>query len=152
MPSEQAGNQDPYDSPFARLLEMVAGISQDGRGSALMQIKEKHKQAAGAVQGGLIVTLADFAFHRAVRSLMEPGQLAVTVELKLNFIAPAREGNLTATANIVSRGRRLIVGEMEVTNQDGALIAKGLGTYSLVNPSRQSGPSVLDDSQGSPPE
>ena len=139
MSTDPVVGQDQYDSPFARLLEMRPGISEDGRGTALMQIKEKHKQAAGAVQGGIIVTLADYAFHRAVRSFMQPGQLAVTVELKLNFIAPAREGQLTAAASIVSRGRRLIVGDMEVTNQDGTLIAKGLGTYSLIGSTGQAG-------------
>jgi len=126
------GSEGVYESPFARLLEMRPGPSQGGRGSALMEIKEMHLQTAGAVQGGIIVTLADYAFHRAVRSLIKSNQIAVTVELKLNFIAPARNGELTATANIISQGRRLVVGEMEVTDQDQTLIARGLGTYMLV--------------------
>ena len=131
-PSEAAGINE---SPFARLLEMRPGLSQGGQGSAFMTIKEMHLQNGGAVQGGIIVALADYAFHRAVQSSVQPGQAAVTVELKMNFIAPAREGELTATANIISRGQRLVVGEMEVTDQDKTLIARGLGTYTLVGPS-----------------
>ena len=99
-----------------------------------MSIQDMHRQAAGFVQGGIIVTLADFAFHRAVASLSETGQAAVTVELKLNFISPAKDGELIATANIVSQGRRLIVGEMDVKGEDDILIARGLGTYMLVQP------------------
>ena len=134
MSSDSSERESVYDSPFARLLEMRPGLSQDGRGSALMEIKDMHRQAAGAVQGGIIVTLADYAFHRAVRSVVPPEQAAVTVELKLNFIAPAREGELTATAHIINQGRRLVIGEMEVTDQDQRLIARGLGTYMLLQP------------------
>ena len=119
-------------APFADLLDMRAGVSKDGIGTALMSIKDMHRQAAGFVQGGIIVTLADFAFHRAVASISETGQAAVTVELKLNFISPAKDGELIATAKIVSQGRRLIVGEMDVKGEDDILIAQGLGTYILV--------------------
>ena len=134
MPSDPSSPGEEHSSPFASLLEMAPGISEDGRGSAHMDIKQMHLQAAGAVQGGIIVTLADFAFHRAVASLIEPGQLAVTVELKMNFIAAARQGKLTASASIVNRGRRLLVGDMEVTGDDGKRIARGLGTYILLQP------------------
>ncbi|PKB83085.1 MAG: hypothetical protein BZY88_03190 [SAR202 cluster bacterium Io17-Chloro-G9] len=134
MSSDLSNGETVYDSPFARLLEIRPGVSEGGRGSALMEIKTMHRQAAGAVQGGIIVTLADYAFHRAVRSVGQPEQTAVTVELKLNFIAPAREGELTATAHIINQGRRLVVGEMEVTDQNQTLIARGLGTYMLLRP------------------
>ena len=103
-------------------------------GAALETAVATGLAAAGAVQGGIIVTLADYAFHRAVRSVVPPEQAAVTVELKLNFIAPAREGELIATAHIINQGRRLVIGEMEVTDQDQRLIARGLGTYMLLQP------------------
>ena len=132
MTTDDPHSQLQYDAPFAALLDMRPGLSADGVGTTTMTIQDKHRQAAGVVQGGIIVTLADYAFFRAVRSVLNPDQGAVTVELKLNFIAPAREGELTATARIVSGGRRVIVGEMEVTDHRQTLIAKGLGTYIII--------------------
>ena len=123
-----------HRAPFARLLDMRPGISKDGVGTAFMNIQDMHRQNAGFVQGGIIVALADFAFHRAVSSLSQPGQAAVTVELKMNFISPAKDGELTATARIISQGRRIVVGEMDVTGEDQALVARGLGTFMLVQP------------------
>ena len=41
---------------------------------------------------------------------------------------------MTATATIISAGRRVMVGEMAVKDQDGKLIAQGLGTYLVVQP------------------
>jgi len=127
------GGEEPR-SPFAELLDIRPGISKDGVGSAVMKIQNRHLQAAGFVQGGLIVALADFAFARAVHSVSQPGQPTVTIELKMNFISPAKDGTLTATARILSQGRRIVVGEMEVIGDDQVLIARGLGTFMLLRP------------------
>ena len=132
MAPEDTSGEVGYEAPFAALLDMVPGRSSDGVGSASMTIQDKHRQSAGVVQGGIIVALADYAFFRAVQSLLEPGQEAVTLELKVNFLAPARDGELTATSRIVRSGRRVIVGDMEVADLNGTLIAKGLGTYLMV--------------------
>jgi uncharacterized protein (TIGR00369 family) len=118
-----------YEAPFAELLDMRPGQSADGVGSAFMPIHDNHRQLAGVVQGGLIVTLADYAIYRAVSSLLGPGQQTVTLELKVNFIAPARDGSLTATARVISGGRQVMVADVEVTDQRSTLIARGLGTY-----------------------
>ena len=118
-----------YEAPFAELLDMRPGESAGGVGSAFMPVHDNHRQRAGVVQGGLIVTLADYAIYRAVISLLGPGQQAVTVELKVNFIAPARDGTLTAIARVISGGRQVMVADVEVTGQGSTLIARGLGTY-----------------------
>ncbi len=124
---------DPeYEAPFAELLGIHTGLSADGVGSVSMAIEDKHRQTAGVVQGGLIVTLADHALHRAVTSTLDTNEFNVTIELKMNFIVPAKEGTLTATAKVVSRGGRVVVGDMEVTDDRQTLIARGLGTCLIV--------------------
>ena len=130
----QQGSTPPteQDGPFAQMLGIRPGESADGVGTAYMTVEDRHRQGAGAVQGGILVALADYAFFRACRSLFKEGEHAVTIELKLNFIAPARDGELTARSTIKSRGGRIIVGDMEITGPDGRLIATGLGTYITV--------------------
>ena len=125
------------DGPFAELLGIRPGISEDGVGTAFMTVEDKHRQGAGVVQGGLLVALADYAFFRSCRSLLREGEHAVTIELKLNFIAPAKDGELTARSTIKSRGGRIIVGDMEIHGEDGQLIATGIGTYMTVYDRRQ---------------
>ena len=120
------------DGPFADLLGIRPGQSANGVGTAFMTIEDKHRQRAGVVQGGILVALADYAFFRACRSVLNAGEHAVTIELKLNFIAPARDGELTARSAIKSRGGRIIVGDMEIFGADGQLIATGIGTYMTV--------------------
>ena len=128
----QAETTPGPDGPFADLLGIRPGVSEDGVGTAFMTIADKHRQRAGVVQGGLLVALADYAFFRACRSVLKEGEHAVTIELKLNFIAPAKDGTLTARSSIKSRGGRIIVGDMEIFGAEGQLIATGIGTYMTV--------------------
>lgn len=134
MADEPNTGEEVRRAPFADLLDMRPGISKDGVGTAFMNIQDMHHQNAGFVQGGIIVALADMAFHRAVSSVSQPGQSAVTIELKMNFISPAKDGKLTAIARLLSQGRRIVVGEMDVTGEDQTLIAHGLGTFMLLRP------------------
>ena len=118
-----------YESPFAELLDMRVSDPEDGTSTVVMPISPKHLQQAGRVQGGIVVALADYAMFRAIKPLLKPKESTTTIELKVNFLAAAQKGCLTGTAKIISHGRRLMVGEMEVRDEDSKLIAQGLGTY-----------------------
>ena len=123
-----------HESPFAELMDMRVADPDDGSSTVTMPINPSHLQQAGRVQGGIVATLADYALFRAVKPLLKPGEATTTIEIKINFLAPAERGELIATAKIISSGRRVIVGEMEVKDQDGKLIAQGLGTYLVIQP------------------
>ena len=73
--------------------------------------------------------LADTAMFRAVRSLLRRGERTTTIELKVNFLENTNSGLLTATAHVISTAERMMVGEIQVTADDGRLIAQGQGTF-----------------------
>lgn len=131
IPFDTSEDNFEYESPFARLMSMRHHPTVDGVGMASMTIQDKHRQLAGVVQGGIIVALADYAFHLACRPFLGTGQIAVTVEIKTNFLAPAEDGNLTATAKVISSGRRIIVCDVDVIGDEEKLIARSLGTYMI---------------------
>ena len=83
--SQPLENED--DSPFARLIGLKDGRSDSGVGTVSMTVQPHHLQSAGNVHGRLTAVLADTAFFRAVRSLLEPGDQTTTVEMKVNFLA-----------------------------------------------------------------
>ena len=74
---------------------------------------------------------------QALKPFLKPGEATTTIEMKINFLAPAESGVLTGTAKIISSGRRVMVGEMEVKDQDGKLIAQGLGSYLVIQPQKR---------------
>ncbi len=129
------GTDLPYDddSPFLRFVGIEVGLSQGGAGSVSLLVQPHHLQAAGQVHGGLIAVLVDTAFFRAVRSILGPGQRTTTVELKVNFLESANSGRLKAAATVLNKGGRLVSGDVEVTSDEGRLVAQGLGTFLILD-------------------
>jgi uncharacterized protein (TIGR00369 family) len=136
LATETPANRDDFvhESPFAKLLDMRVADPEDGTSTVVMPINPNHLQLAGRVQGGILVALADYSMFRAIRPLLKPGEGTTTIELKINFLAAAEKGELTATCEIISAGRDLMVGEMEIRDQNSKLIAQGLGTYMVLQP------------------
>ncbi len=120
------------DSPFLKHVGVEMDLSENGTGRVSLAVQPHHLQAAGQVHGGLIAVLADTAMFRAVRSLLSRGQRTTTIELKVNFLENTNSGLVTATARIISNENRLMVGEIEVTTEDGRLIAQGQGTFLVI--------------------
>lgn len=135
MPPDDAP-QELFDdnAPISRLLGFEGGRSGGGVGSVSMLVGPQHLQNAGNVHGGLIAAMADTAFFRAVRSLLGPGEGTATVEMKVNFLAPAQSGRLTATAAVLSNDGRLMIVKAAVASEDGTVVAQALGTYLVMRP------------------
>jgi uncharacterized protein (TIGR00369 family) len=71
-------------------------------------------QQNGYLHAGAITTLADSACGYAAASLMPADQDVLTVEFKVNLLAPARGERFRATGKVVRAGRTLTVCSAEV--------------------------------------
>jgi len=79
-------------------------------------------QQKGFVHGGIIGMIADSAAGYAAYSLMPASASLVTVEYKMNILAPAR-GTLVARGKVIKAGRTLTVARAEVYAEDGTHVA-----------------------------
>jgi uncharacterized protein (TIGR00369 family) len=71
-------------------------------------------QQNGYVHAGAITTLADSACGYAAVSLMPEDRDVLTVEFKVNLLAPARGDRFRATGEVIRSGRTLTVCSAEV--------------------------------------
>lgn len=85
-----------------------------------MVIQEAHKNARGAVMGGAIYTLADFAF--AVASNPEH-PATVTLDSSISFLNSTQGTVLYATARCEKDGKRTCFFNIEITDDTSTLIA-----------------------------
>ncbi len=78
-------------------------------------------QQHGFAHAGLTFALGDSASGYAALSQMPEDQEVLTVEMKINLIAPADGVRLWATGEVVKPGRRLVVtrASVEVEAEDG---------------------------------
>ncbi|MDD1752354.1 MAG: PaaI family thioesterase [Methanotrichaceae archaeon] len=121
------------ENPFISFMGIEAAELGIGYAKFVLPFRKSLANSIGLLQGGLIAALADEAVAYALWSLVPDGEIINTVEYKINFLAPVRQGSVEAQAQIVRRGKTISLGEVEVVNQ-GLLVAKGLFTYIHLKP------------------
>jgi uncharacterized protein (TIGR00369 family) len=80
-----------------------------------LPFKDELCQQHGFFHGGVIGTIADSAGGYAGFSLMPEGASVLTVEYKLNLVAPADGECLVARGRVIKPGRTLVVSRADVT-------------------------------------
>jgi len=85
------------------------------------------------LHGGIISALIDIAGDYAVHS--KTGGDVPTVDLRVDYLRPAKRGRLTAVARTVKVGRRVSVADVEVKDEQGEVVAVGRGVYATPAPS-----------------
>jgi uncharacterized protein (TIGR00369 family) len=98
------------------------GSVAPGRVEVDLPFREELTQQKGYVHGGIIGMIADSACGYAAYSLMPASASLVTVEYKINILAPGR-GTLVARGEVVKPGRTLTVARAEVYSADGRHVA-----------------------------
>jgi acyl-CoA thioesterase len=86
-------------------------------------------QPYGAVHGGAIFSLADSALAMALIGLTERDEKFTTVEMKINYISSFNKGEVTAEAKVIGREQEIVLGEVNIVDEEGRLVAKSMGTY-----------------------
>jgi uncharacterized protein (TIGR00369 family) len=103
-----------------------------------LPFREDLTQQHGFLHAGAVSTVVDSACGYAALSLMEPGAAVLSVEFKMNLLAPAAGARFLAVGRVVRAGRTLTVctGELRALvtneNQDGAVVAMMQATMMAV--------------------
>jgi uncharacterized protein (TIGR00369 family) len=139
---------DRYDASYGKaMLERSAGalpgipeylgmrITDVGPGFAVCEIELRPElmNPVGVAHGAVIASLVDHVLGAAVVAHLEPGTWPATLEFKLSYLAPAREGTLSAWSEVRSISKRTATVEVECTNA-GRVVAIALGTIAITPP------------------
>lgn len=108
-------------------LQVLDG-NEEGVGQVRLDAGDRHLNRHGTVHGGVLATMIDVAMGTAVAAA--GGESPATVSLTVTYLEPGRPGELTATARVRKRGRRLTMVEAEVL-QEGDVVADALATFAV---------------------
>jgi uncharacterized protein (TIGR00369 family) len=100
-----------------------------------LPVREELVQQHGFVHAGALATVADSACGYAALTLMPAGAAVLSVEFKINLLAPAAGDRVCARGRVIRAGRTVTVCWGEVTAYDGAserLVATMVGTMMTV--------------------
>ena len=100
-----------------------------------MPYRAAFTQQHGFVHGGIVTAIVDSACGYAALSLSAPETAVLTVEYKVNFLAPAKGDRLLARGEVVRPGSTVTVCKGDVVAYDGGdekLVASMLTTMMLM--------------------
>lgn len=120
-------------SPFVGHVGIELSALEDGRAELTLPFRDELTTIARVVHGGAIATLIDTAAMTAAWAGAElPDTLrGATVDLSVSYLEPAEGRTLTAVAEVVHRGRRLVTIHIDVHDTDDTHVATALATYQL---------------------
>jgi acyl-CoA thioesterase len=117
---------------FYGLLGMRLESLGEGTSRFVMPTSSRLFNAGGVVHGGALASIADASIAAALATLMDPDRESIaTIEIKINYMAPVRGGEVIAEGRIIQRGKSVAVGESSVSDPEGRLLAKAMATYAI---------------------
>ncbi|MDI6742250.1 MAG: PaaI family thioesterase [Smithella sp.] len=119
-------------NPFLDFLGIKLEELKEGYARFRMPVRSEYLQGAKAMQGGLIVAMADEAIAHAIMTRLSPEEGLTTIELKSNFLAGVSDGDLVATATVFKKGRSLVIGDCIVTDHQEKNICRVSATFLLL--------------------
>lgn len=116
-----------------RLIGGQLGRVEPGRVDIELAFRDDLSQQHGFFHAGITSTIADSAGGYAAYTLFPADSSVLTVEFKINLIAPAQGEKLIATGRVKKAGRTLTICEFEVSVlRDGRSKTCALGLQTLM--------------------
>ena len=119
-------------APYWQLLGMELLDFKQGWAKVKLPFDTKLTNPTGIAHGGSVFSVADAAAAMAAMGTVEKGELVTTIEMKINYVKPFITGEITGEAKIVYKGTTTALGDVDVRNEQGDLIAKAQATYMIL--------------------
>lgn len=121
-------------APWVAELELQLDEARLGEVLLTLPVTPKHVHGGGVLCGQTLMAAADTAMILAVCTHLGGFQPMTTVQLQTSFLRAVRgdAGRVQVRARVLRMGRKLVFGEVLLTDPDGALAAHATTTYALV--------------------
>ena len=110
---------------FATNLGVYLENLDDNGCECILELNDGHKNAVGGVMGGVIFTLADFAFAVLSNNLHSP---TVAQQVSVNYLSAPKGKKLIAHAMCKKNGRSSSIINVDVVDDTGRDIVQFIGT------------------------
>ncbi len=128
------------------VLDIKLILAEKDKVVATMPIGPNHRQQVGYLHGGVSVVLAEsVASLGTVLNIDASRQMAFGLEINANHLRPKRDGQLTAVATPIHRGRTTQVWEIRITDEQDKLVCISRCTIAVVNRPPDNGNPLLRD-------
>ena len=120
---------------FLSYAGMKLEHADEGKAVISCENKKEFSQYLGYMHGGMVSAIADTAGGHAAATMLKEGYKTVTSELKIHFLKPVVSKKVIATGEVLSAGKRLIIVETTVRDEEDNMLAKMIATMFVIEPS-----------------
>lgn len=110
------------------------GFRYEARGRVRLTIRDDLLNPAGLLSGVVAFGLVDYAMGSALWAQTTDDEAIATINVALNYVATAREGDIVCTAEVDRRTRTNAVLSARVVTGDDRLVATAIGSYAIFPP------------------
>jgi acyl-CoA thioesterase len=103
---------------------------EKGGSQAVLDVTDKLLNSMGVLHGGATYTLVDCGMGAALYSRLGEGKKGRTLEIKIAYLKAVTSGTVTCDTKVIHLSKTVATLESDV-RQDGDLIAKAIGTFSI---------------------
>lgn len=115
------------------------GLRWESPGRLVLAIEPKHMNPAGLLSGAITYTMVDYAMGSALWQERSGDERIATVNISINYVQTARDGEIICTAAVDRRNDRVAVLRAVVEHSDGRVVCTAVGTYSIFPSERLKG-------------
>ena len=135
MPKQVPESLEGFDR-FGAYVGLSFTRWESGYSQCVLDIDEKLFNPHRSLHGGATFTMADSGMGAALYSLIDDDEMCSTIETKIVYFKAVKSGTLTCDTRVIHRSKRIAALESEI-RQDGELVAKALGTWSIYKVNRE---------------
>ncbi|XOV87031.1 MAG: PaaI family thioesterase [Pseudomonadota bacterium] len=133
MTAEFTAYKAQFDAnPYHQYLGVTVLEQGEGYGKIVLRKGETTPAGiGGSVHGGVLAAMVDIAMLVAIFPMKEGEQPAGTAELSITYLRQAHGENIYAIARVIKRGRRISLVEVDITDDEDRLCARGRTLYAF---------------------
>lgn len=119
--------------PCATLLslDILEADRENGRVTIAFMAKPEFCNASGNIQGGFLAAMLDDCMGPAVLIATNAEAFPSTIDLNVQFLAPAQPGQLIGKGRVVRTGKTIGFVEAELEDAGGNLIARATASVRI---------------------
>lgn len=119
--------------PFAELIGLQVLQAGDDKSVCRLEVVPMLHNPQQVAHGAVLYALADTGMGAALYPGLSDGELCATIEIKINYFKPVREGEVVCQTELISRGKT--VANLESSLWQGKLlVAKASGNFGIFTP------------------
>ena len=120
-------------------LSSYLGFRWEAADRVRLTIRDELINPAGLLSGPVAYALVDYCMGSTLWMQRAEGERIATINIAINYIQTATEGDIVCTAELDRRNDRVAVLQSEVRHADGRLLATAIGSFSIFPKRRLAG-------------